>query len=107
MISAGELNKRITIEKKVTKGNGRGGVCSVEWEEFATIWAAILPLSGREIIQAEQLKSEITGRVKMRFMPGISPEMRIKFGNRIFNIAGIINTNEANRELILMVKEVA
>jgi len=75
------------------------------WLLFALVWANVESLSGREIFQAQQVQSLVTHRVRMRFMPGVKSEMRIRWDTRVFQIDSVINSAERNRELELLCVE--
>jgi len=77
------------------------------WLLFALVWANVESLSGREIFQAQQVKSLVTHRVRMRFLPGVKSEMRIRWDKRVFEIESVINSAERNRELELLCVEKA
>ena len=106
-MNIGKLNKRITIQENVTSTSDEGMEIN-EWQDFKKSWASIEPLSlkYREFMSAQALNSEITINVKIRYTQGITPKMRVVFGNRIFEIIAVINPSEANIELNLMCKEV-
>ncbi|WP_201319144.1 phage head closure protein [Paenibacillus sp. EPM92] len=101
----GELRHKVTINQLQSVDDGAGGSVDT-WMPVATVFAAVNPLSGRELFQAQQLQSEITHKVRMRYRAGITPDMRVHFGSRIFLISAVINWQERNRELALMCVEV-
>jgi len=101
----GKLRNKITIQKPIETTNDEGEIIQT-WEEFATVWAEINPLIGREYWASKQTTSEVTGKIRIRYIAGITPKMRVKFGERIFNIEGLINPDEKNIEIILFVNEV-
>ncbi|WP_256846916.1 phage head closure protein [Paenibacillus sp. Pae108] len=101
----GKLRHKITIKHLQSVDDGAGG--SVEtWMTYASPFASVEPLSGRELFQAQQLQSEVTHKIRMRYRPGITPDMRVYFGTRVFLINSAINWQERNRELTLMCVEV-
>lgn len=101
---AGELRHRITIQEQgETKDSF--GADTLTWQDFATVWAAIEPLQGREYFAAQQVHAEVTTKIRIRYLPGVKPSMLVLFGNRKFNILAVTNSNERNRELVLMAKE--
>ena len=64
-------------------------------------------MRGREFWEARGLNAETIGRIKMRFIPGITADMRLVLNGRTFEIIPPIdNMNERNKELVLTVKEV-
>lgn len=102
---AGELRHRVTIQQKSVTRDSFGAE-TVSWTDVAVVWAAIEPLQGREFFSAQQVNAEVTTRIRIRYRSGITPAMRVLFGSRAFDIQGIINIEERNRELHLMCKEV-
>src|SRR6185437_1339320 len=80
-VSAGDLRHRITIKEhapayddynrpvKATDGS--------DWKPIqptGSFWAAIEPLSGREIIVAKEVAPTATHVIRMRYAPGITDE---------------------------------
>lgn len=45
--SAGELDQRVTFRREVNVDDGMGG-SSTTWEDVATVWAKVRPMSGTE-----------------------------------------------------------
>lgn len=82
-----------------------GGVPSGAWTDFAECWAEIMPLKGRELIAAQQVNSEVTGTMRIRWRDGVTSKMRAVFRTRVFDILAVVNTKERNREIMLYVKE--
>lgn len=103
-INPGELRHRITIQKLNNSQNEYGEVSEL-WEDILNVRAGIYPISGKEFFAAETVNSEITHKVKIRYIGGITPNMRIKFNNRIFSIESVINFQERNIEIQLLCKE--
>jgi len=101
-INPGRMRHKITLQtppNDVTFGdNGH-------WSDFATIWAEIKPISGKELMAAETIGSEISHKINIRYKSGIKPNMRVKFGVRYFNIISVINFNELNTLMQLVCKE--
>lgn len=104
-MNIGKLRHRVTIQNKVTLPDGYGGVTST-WQDVATVWASVEPLNGRELYAAQQVKTELSHRVRIRYMSGIKPEMRIAFDNRTFEIEAIIDPEERHESLELLCSEV-
>lgn len=107
-INPGELRHRITIQKCNSNQNNYGEIdinATITWSDVVTVRAGIYPISGKEFFAAETVNSEITHKVKIRYIEGISPNMRIKFNNRIFSIESVINFQERGIELQLLCKE--
>lgn len=81
------------------------GAAIETWATKATLWADIAPLNSREYWAAQQVQSEVTNKVTMRYFSGLRPDWRIKFGSRLFDIRSVINVDERNEQHILLCKE--
>lgn len=103
---AGELRHRITIQQLIETRNELGEIIEQSWQDFATVWAAVEPLNGREYFNSQQINAEITTRIRIRYRAGIKPNMRVVYGERIFDIQSVIDIEERHAEMHLMCKEV-
>ncbi len=107
---AGELRHQITIQMATT-GRDSVGERTMTWTSGRNTWAGIWPVRGREYFESQQLQSNITHKIRIRHQTlangtTISPEHRIKFGTRIFNITTPpINADERNIILDMMCVE--
>lgn len=76
------------------------------WTDYVSAWAAIEPLRGNEFFAAQQVQSEATSKITLRYVAGITPDMRIVHGSRIYEITSPpIDPEERHVELQVMVKE--
>jgi SPP1 family predicted phage head-tail adaptor len=103
-VKIGKLRHRITIEQ-VTETQDIDGSVIETWTTFATAQASIEPVSGREYFAAQSTQAEVTHRIRLRYLSGVTPKMRVNYNSRIFDILSVININERNRELQLMCRE--
>jgi SPP1 family predicted phage head-tail adaptor len=107
MISAGMLNKKVTIQKKVigTPGQDAYGQPSNTWATYFIVWASIEPIQGREFWAQQQIQSEVTVRVRTRYIPGVTTGMRIYYNSKIYSIESIIDVKDRHSEMQLMCSE--
>jgi len=106
-INPGNYRHRITIQEKIRTQNKYGEEIN-NWIDVISTRAGIYPISGKEFYAAEKVNSEVTHKIHMRFIPHVKirSDMRIKFGERYFQLAGPpINFQEKNVELQLLCKE--
>ena len=101
MIRAGRLNRRVAIQTPQTVRSTRGGR-EVGWTEVATVWAEVVDLSGRELMEAEQGQSRAQVRVRMRHRAGLSAEQRLVCSDRTLEITNVIDPTGRGRELICL-----
>ena len=98
-INPGELRHRITFQLQDLDSEDE------DWEDIATTWANINPISGKEYYSAETINSDLTHKIRLRYRKGITPDMRVIYNDRIFYIISVINEYEKNTMLQLMCRE--
>lgn len=103
-MNIGQMNKRITIQTVTTTQDSYGSQ-SESWADTVTVWGAIWPLSGKEIVNAGQVEADFNVRIRIRYRSSVTVKNRIKYGSRYFNIKEVINLNEKNQWLELMCEE--
>lgn len=104
-INPGEFRHRIIIQKMNKIENDYGELLDT-WVDFLEVRAAIYPLSGKDFFAAETSNNEITHKINIRYVPGITSAMRIKFEERYFEITSPpINFQEKKVLLQIMCKE--
>ena len=104
-MNAQQLRRKIIIQNVTETRDTMGGIIEA-WATYKTAHAAIEPLSGREYFAAAQVNAEETTRIRLRYIEGVTPKMRVLWGTRIYNINAVIDVEEKRRELQLMCKEV-
>lgn len=86
----GELSYRIIFQEPVKQDDGYGGKV-ISWQDKFKAWAAIEPISANERFALMSVQHEVSHRVYIRSRDDVSPEMRIKYGNRIYEVKGILD----------------
>lgn len=108
---AGPMRQRVTIQTLSETADGYGQRIQ-SWTSSGTFWASVKNLSGREAVNAKQVKADATHQVTMRYVgtlfstPGLQPSMRLVFNGRFFNILFVNNIDERNREYQLLTQEI-
>lgn len=102
---AGMLRHRVTLQRFQQGQDAYGGPVET-WEDVATVWASLEAVSGREFFASQQVQSEVTHKVTIRFRPGVAADMRIVYGGRVFGIVAPLPDNRGTR-LVLMCREVS
>src|SRR5690625_3839937 len=104
-LNIGRLRHRIELLTPEYEQDPRSGAVTEKWVPFAKRWATVEPLRGREWFAVQQTHAEVTHRIYMRYMPGIGPEMRIRFRGREFDIVVPRNIEEKNEALDILATE--
>jgi SPP1 family predicted phage head-tail adaptor len=94
----------VTFESRKT-GRDEFGQPLEGWDVVATLWASVDPVSGRELMTAQQTQSEITHRIRCRYRAGIETAQRILFDGRAFDIQSAINPREVGASLEILAIE--
>ena len=100
---------QLVIEEYTVVGRNDLNQPILDWAAFRTVRGEVDPLRGREYLASLQVQAELTHRVSLRYVKGIKPTMRVRWGEgddaRIFEIESVINPMEQNYEIQLMCKE--
>lgn len=103
------MRHRLTFQTSISVPDDMGGRL-IEWVDAFTTWGFVRPVRAEEIYVAQRIDHEVTHEIRMRYRTGISPQMRIVFHDgeveRNFEITSLLNTNEVDKEIRLMVREV-
>ncbi len=108
-MQAGKLQHRVTIQA-ATETASPSGAKSQVWNEYATVWAAVVPLSGRELVHAQQAQPDVTHKVTLRSggtvtRDLITPKHRLLYGSRVLEILSVTDENENGFVLTLSCME--
>lgn len=82
---AGRLRHRVEVQAPVDVRDDVGGVTK-DFETIATRWAQVSPLSAREMWASEQVDSDVTHKVRMRWTDDLTTDYRLIYDDRILNI---------------------
>jgi len=110
----GDLRRRVNIQTR-SSGIDSHGQQQTTWADLLTsVPADIQSLSGRELLAAQAVNTEITHTVVLRYHASLADPvavaaMRCVYVNagvtRLFNVASAINVDERNRTIELWAGE--
>jgi len=100
----GKLRHYVDLQSSSDVPNDVGEI-EKDWSTFASVWASIEPLSGRELLQYQQLNAELSHRIVIRYNSSINNKCRVVFDSRIFDINVVKNLEERNVHQELLCKE--
>lgn len=100
-IAAGRLRHRITIQRPKTNQDPDTGSTTTQW---VTVWedvpAEIAPSSVREFVASQQMQSQVTARVMIRYRDGLTADMRILHRSKVYNPQGWLPDPESGLEYL-------
>lgn len=78
-----------------------------EFEYFCSAWCAIKTIKGYEYFSAGRVSNQFENEYRfiIRYIPGITNLMQIKYKERTFKITEILNDDEANKTITIIAKE--
>lgn len=103
---AGSLRERLEFQAK-TETVTTAGIVSATWAEEFILWGRVKQEDGRasEGAIGDRPMSQAKLTMVVRFDSRITTGMRVKWGDRYFEIEGMLNRDERRRSLDLMVIE--
>jgi len=101
-------NRRIVVQSPAGSRDAYGERTTT-WTTVDTVWAAVMPLSARELIAGGAIHGELTHKVQVRYSAALAAadaSWRIMYGARIMVLTGPVrNINEGNRVLEFLCAE--
>jgi SPP1 family predicted phage head-tail adaptor len=104
-VRVGRLRHRVTIQAETATADAGGGYAAT-WADVATVWARIEAMAGRELVLGGVIRGDASHRVTMRYRSGVSPDSRLVYDGRVFDVLSVANTEERDEVLTLMCREV-
>lgn len=105
---AGLLRHAIVIQSPTETRDSIGGVVK-SWATFASMRASVEPYQAREIARGEQVRADVSHKIVMRYVSGLSPKFRIAWTvgatTRYFHIVQILNIGERDKTINVLAME--
>jgi SPP1 family predicted phage head-tail adaptor len=106
-MSAGELDRRITIQRATLTRNDFNELIET-WTDYVTISAKCSDPSTAEKFRAQEVGAEIDMRFTIRWsldVSDVSPRDRVRFDDREYNITGVRNIGRRRwREIVAVAR---
>ncbi|MCK4624074.1 MAG: phage head closure protein [Phycisphaerae bacterium] len=98
-MNPGKLRHRLVLSKR-TFTQDAAGEQHATWATQATVWGSVEPLSGRELLVAQELQANVSHRVRIRGYgtTEITPDWRVTHLTRTLEIASVIDPEERGAE---------
>ena len=99
-LDLGKMRERVTVQQATERRNSLGET-TLEWSTFAERWASVEGVTAREALGAGQLEVSITHRVRLRYIDGLTQQMRLLWRGRTLEIVSLLeHNNRSEHELI-------
>lgn len=112
MITAGKLNRRVTIQKQATTQDAFGTLLQ-DWTNVATVWASIDIQQSQLLYSTAEFVSKVTYRITIRWSRDfeVSAKNRVVYTNpasgvtHTYEVMAVVNTRAANDERVILCYE--
>jgi len=92
MIRPGELRERVTVQVASGSRNALGET-TFSWSDSTAVWASVQGLSAREVLLSGQQQTEVSHRVRLRYLPTLTNQMRFSWRDRTLEIVSLLEHN--------------
>ena len=100
MIDPGKLRERVTVQIASGTTNALGETV-LAWSNSSAVWASVEGVSAREALAAGQQETTISHKVRLRYLPGLSQNMRFSWRSRTLDIVSLLeHGNRSEHEAI-------
>jgi SPP1 family predicted phage head-tail adaptor len=100
MIDPGKLRDRVTVQIASGSTNALGETV-LAWSNSSAVWASVEGVSAREALAAGQQEVSITHKVRLRYLPGLTQQMRFSWRSRTLEIVSLLeHGNRSEHEAI-------
>ena len=88
-MNPGEMRERVTVQIASQSTNSFGEAV-LSWSNSTSVWASVQGVTARESLGLGQQEVAITHRVKMRYLPGLTQNMRFAWRGRTLDIVSLL-----------------
>jgi SPP1 family predicted phage head-tail adaptor len=100
MIDPGKLRERVTVQIASGSTNALGETV-LAWSNSSAVWASVEGVSAREALLAGQQETSVTHRLRLRYLPGLTQQMRFAWRGRTLEIVSLLeHGNRSEHEAI-------
>lgn len=85
-MDAGQLDRRVTILRRSLRNTPGSNEQREQFDELATVYAKVEPMSGREFFQASEVYQEETLKVTIRYRQDVNEKDRLSYRGRDYNL---------------------
>lgn len=108
-MSARQLNRKLVLEEKRTTPDTMGGF-SEAWVALGTLWADVVPGTGREMVGEFVSQATVPCRITVRAAPMGAPSrpragQRFREGARLFRVLAVSERDRAGHYLTCIAQE--
>lgn len=107
MARATGLRNLVTFSRRTSLADDFSGEAEA-WSALGTAWASIVPATGSESIDSQQVDGTVSHKVTIRYgstLAGLAPRDRFAYNSKTYQIVSVVNVDAANKWMELMCAE--
>lgn len=104
-VDPGSLRSELSLQGCTTTPDGLGGHGET-WNETATVFAKVEPVSATSVFGPDQTVETVTHRVTLRWRAGVAAGMRFVRHGRILAIVTVHDPDDTGRYLVCRAREI-
>jgi SPP1 family predicted phage head-tail adaptor len=105
MIDPGRMRERVTVEVASSSTNSLGEAV-LAWSTTSAVWASVEGVAAREALAMGQQDVNITHRVRLRYLPGLTQQMRFAWRNRTLDIVSLLEYGNRSEHVAICEEKV-
>jgi len=105
-LDLGKMRERVTVQQATERRNSLGET-TLEWATYATRWASVQGVSSREALELGQVDVSVTHRVRMRYVDGMTQNMRLLWRGRVLEIVSLLEYDNRSEHVAICEESVA
>ena len=100
-MESGKLNRRLQIQSMTVTRDSFGAAIET-WTTGSTVWGSIDPLSGTETFASEQIITQSTHVVSIRYRGDVTTEERLVYGGWVYDIRYVAEVGRGEESRLLV-----
>jgi SPP1 family predicted phage head-tail adaptor len=84
----GDLNRRLMLQAPVESDDGEGGVTRT-YQTVTTLWAQVVPLSGRADVAADSLGAALRTTIVVRARDDVTTRYQLQDGSHVYRVVAV------------------
>lgn len=106
MINIGKMRERITVLAASGVTNSLGEAV-LTYNTTSAVWASVEGVAASEALEAGQQSVNITHRVRLRYLEGLTQQMRLSWRNRTLEIVSLLEYGNRTEHVAICEEKVA
>ena len=87
--------------QQATESRNAIGETVLAWSTYDTVWASVEGVSSREALDAGKIDIQVSHRVRMRYLSGMTQNMRLSWRDRTLEIVSLLEYGNRSEHVLI------